>query len=113
MNTLITTLFQSQIFSHYRHLTTKSYAEHMTLGTYYDAIPDFIDALTEIYQKNTNSISVPASIDIPSFDTIDYFSGLSGYLKEQIPQMPNEGLKNKLTEVLELVDQTLYRLTLK
>lgn len=113
MNTLVTTLFQSRIYSHYHHLLTKSYAEHKTLEEYYDGIVDLVDDLVEIHCKMERKISMPKSIDIPSFNPVEYFTGLSGYVKEQIPTMEDEALKNKLTEILELINKTLYRLSLR
>lgn len=112
MDTLIATLFQSQIYAHYEHLITRSYATHMTLGSYYEAIPDLLDSLVEIYQREKTRINKPKTIDIPVFSPDSYFKGLSNYISEEIPKCKSEDQKNKLTEILELVNQTLYRLTI-
>lgn len=53
MEELIATLFLSREFAHRRHLAVTgpgSYAAHVALGDFYDAIVDNADAIAEAYQ---------------------------------------------------------------
>jgi DNA-binding ferritin-like protein len=50
---LISTLMASRDQAHIFHWQTTgpgSFAAHMTLGAYYEAVPDLVDALVEAYQ---------------------------------------------------------------
>ena len=51
--TLIVRVFATRKASHKAHWATASYAQHMALGDFYDALPDKIDAIVEAIQGNT------------------------------------------------------------
>lgn len=50
MEKLISLLFLARDIAHREHLKTRSYAQHMALGGFYDAIVDDADAIAEAYQ---------------------------------------------------------------
>ena len=56
---LIAILFLSRELAHRDHLKTKSYAQHIALNEFYDAIVDLADKLTEAYQGRHGIISIP------------------------------------------------------
>ena len=44
----ISTLFASRTQAHIYHLQTKSYAEHIAIGEFYESITDTIDSIAEM-----------------------------------------------------------------
>jgi len=42
--------FATRDAAHREHWKTKSYARHMALGDFYEALPDLVDELVECYQ---------------------------------------------------------------
>ena len=49
---MISRAFAARNAAHLQHWMTKSYSEHMALGSFYDAVPDQVDAIVEAYQGN-------------------------------------------------------------
>lgn len=49
---LVARVFAARNASHVEHWKTKSYAEHVALGGFYDAVVGQIDAVVEAYQGN-------------------------------------------------------------
>ena len=54
---LIAKVFSTRNCTHLAHWRTKSYAEHVALGDFYDSVVDLIDNLVECYQGNFGIIS--------------------------------------------------------
>ena len=52
----ILTLLHAATNTHILHLKTKSYAEHVALGTFYTELPDLVDAVVESIQGLTGEI---------------------------------------------------------
>jgi hypothetical protein len=50
MENLIATLFLARELAHREHLRTRSYAQHMALGEFYDEIVEHADAIAEAWQ---------------------------------------------------------------
>ena len=68
-----------EVFLHYAHLKTTSYAQHIALGEAYDAIGDLNDSLAENLYRVTEDLVVPDSLKI-STDT--ELEGIKAYLLE-------------------------------
>lgn len=96
---------------HLAHLKTRSYAQHMALGEFYDGIVGPVDRLAEIHlAENPNdtfpSVRVPAaSAPIPLFEAF-----LAEVRKEQKGESEHKAKENIITEIEELTLQTLYKL---
>jgi len=58
---LIAKVFMARNNTHIAHWKTKSYAEHVALGDFYDKVIDLVDSLVECYQGNFGLIG-----DIPN-----------------------------------------------
>ena len=50
INDLIGRVFATRNAAHLAHWATKSYAQHVALGDFYDGVIDKIDAIVEAYQ---------------------------------------------------------------
>ena len=111
METLIATLFQSRDFAHFKHLQSKSYAEHMALKEYYEGVIDMIDDLAELHMKTGDIINCPSTIEIPKVNAVDYFDKLSAMLASMTKDAAlREDLKNILVDILSIVNKLLYKI---
>lgn len=59
MNEFIATLFLTRELAHRYHLSTKSYAQHMALGAFYEELEDQTDSLAEMWQGKMGIIDIP------------------------------------------------------
>ena len=50
------TLLHGSTNTHLLHLQSRSFSQHMALGTYYQEVVDLIDSLIEAYQGKNQSI---------------------------------------------------------
>lgn len=95
---------------HLAHLNTTSYAQHIALGEFYDALPGFADRLAEVHLAENPRVEFP-TIRTPSGPVIPMFEA---YLKEVRAELAAEkahkAKENILTELEELTLQTLYKL---
>ena len=116
---IISTLMASRDQAHIFHWQAKgpgSFAMHLALNDYYDAIPAIIDALVESYQGKHGIISgyTPAE-KFDSFDSktvSNYFKGLATYIERVYDKIPKEdtNIINQLDGVKDLIYTTVYKL---
>lgn len=107
-------LFQSRDIMHLTHLATVNYAEHKALGAYYDGILDLTDQLAETYMGTAGK---RLNMKIPASEYMNAKAHLT-YLKDYVMKhrevlgKENTHLQNIIDEILGLITQTLYLLTL-
>lgn len=110
--------FESRDLTHYWHLQTTSYAAHMALGAYYNAIVDLSDNFIEVLQGITgNRATGDISIQLVDF-TEEKCNNHFKKLKENIDTLYTQvqdfsELLNILDEIKALINKTVYLLTLK
>ena len=106
----IGTLFQSRDMMHLQHLQTTSFAEHKALNEYYDGILDFTDSFTEKYfgRNKRIPITIPES---KATDAVSHLKSMQTLIEGEINNYPAD-LQNILQDMLGLVNETLYLLTL-
>ena len=116
---LISTLMASRDQAHIFHWQTTgpgSFAAHMALGAYYEAIPDMTDALVEAYQGKYGIISgyEPAvRFDTYAQDSVvKYFKALAMFVERAYAKMPKEdtNIINQLDAFKDLIYTTIYKL---
>ncbi|CAB4122189.1 hypothetical protein UFOVP26_116 [uncultured Caudovirales phage] len=114
---LIGILFLARDMSHRAHLATTSYAQHVALGDFYDAITDLADGFTESYQGEFGQ-----RIVIPYMDAKDFDSDIVNALEQQrvlISSMRasvvgnNQALSNLYDGILNQYQRTAFLLSLK
>lgn len=97
--------------THLLHLSTRSYAEHMALGDFYESLSDLTDKYAEVYMGLNDQVKAWPSKTPPAGTPV---SLLSSYLlavrKEQKEDNDSQALLNILAELEELTAQTLYKL---
>lgn len=103
-------LFASRDAMHLQHLATESYAEHKALDGYYSGILDLIDSFTEKYfgQKGRCEIVIPSS---KKTSAKEHLKGLQIVITKE-RELYSSDLQNIIDEMLGLVNETLYLLTL-
>ena len=106
----IGTLFQSRDMMHIAHLQTTSFAEHKALNKYYDEILELTDSFTEKYfgENKRVEIVIPES---KNMDSVSHMKEMKSILNAERPNYSSE-LQNIMDEMLGLVDEILYLLTL-
>jgi DNA-binding ferritin-like protein len=116
---LVSTLMASRDQAHIFHWQTTgdgSYAAHMALNAYYDAIPDMVDALVESYQGKHGIIKgyEPAErFDEYSKDgAVKYFKALATFVERVYTKFPKEdtNIINQLDAFKDLIYTTIYKL---
>jgi DNA-binding ferritin-like protein len=116
VNNFASLLLGSITQAHIFHLRTKSYSQHKALQNYYTSVDAFIDSYIETYQgKNKTVLSNYSSYKIIE-DTKkinSYFVGLYGYVQEYYKTEKDTTLRNILDSIIQLIDQTIYLLSLK
>lgn len=104
-------LFQLRDQIHLAHLSTKSYAQHVALGAYYDEILDLTDSLIESYQGKYGivNISIPSATKVEPITTLKAIAILtdSGSVYNQFKET---WIQNQLDEISQLTYQTIYKL---
>jgi hypothetical protein len=106
----IGTLFQSRDMMHLQHLQTTSFAEHKALGAYYDGILELTDSFTEKYfgRNKRIPITIPES---KATDAVSHLKSMQVLIEGESKNYPCD-LENIMQEMLGLVNETLYLLTL-
>ena len=78
---LIAIMFLSREVAHREHLNTKSFAQHMALGSFYDDIIDNADSIAEAYQGRHGLIGkIPMLTETDSGDIADILDSYVNYI---------------------------------
>ena len=116
---IISTLMASRDQAHIFHWQTTgegSFAAHLALNAYYDAIPDLTDTLVESYQGKHGIITGYTSVDeFNEYDrttAVKYFKGLAMFVERAYAKLPTEDtyILNQIDNVKELIYSTIYKL---
>lgn len=62
---LIGRVFATRNAAHLAHFTTKSYAQHMALGSFYEDVIEALDELVEVFQGRSgiiDSVAIPGNV---------------------------------------------------
>ena len=108
----VLTLLHAATNTHLLHLKSKSYAEHMALGTFYAELPDLVDALAESIQGLTGElIEYPADYFAPAPTALEELTELMEYVKEYRQYLPQDSeVQNAVDTIAELINSTTYKL---
>ena len=116
---LISTLMASRDQAHIFHWQTTgpgSFAAHMALNGYYDAIPDLVDALVESYQGKHGIIKgfEPAERfdEYSKENALKYFKALATYVDRVYTKLPKDdtNIINQIDGLKDLIYTTIYKL---
>jgi hypothetical protein len=103
-------LFKSRDTMHIAHLMTTSFAEHKALNAYYDSILDLTDSFTEKYFGANKRVEfvIPESKNESS---VDHMKRMAKLIEGERDNYSSD-LQNIMDEMLGLVHETIYLLTL-
>ena len=111
---IVAVLFTSRDQAHRAHLLTKSSAQHVALGEFYDAVVDLADSLAEV-TMGTYGAFTEIPVEPPARGAID--AALEAHLNKIEDLRAAFGgkacdrpIENLLDEVGALFAQTLYKL---
>ena len=112
MEEIIGLLFHARTIAHREHLKTKSFSQHMALGSFYDEVIDFADKLAEAYQGYEGIMK-----DIPLFSKVPTES-IDDFLENQMKMIEKlrvnacklSAIQNIIDEVIGLYLSTIYKL---
>jgi hypothetical protein len=107
----VSVLFHSATVTHFMHLQTKSFAQHMALGEYYDAIVELADKWAEAYQGCYDIITdYPKKFHLAT-EPVPYLTQIKEFVNNIRKDLPSESqLQNIVDEIADQIDSTLYKL---
>ena len=111
----VATLLHSGTVTHFMHLQTKDLGVHLALGDYYTQIIDLVDQFAEAYQGcyATRIKNYPETFHNAK-DPVKYVTDMRDFVDKNRKSMPDETqLQNIIDEIAQLIDSTLYRLSLE
>ena len=107
----VSVLFHSATVTHFMHLQTKSFAQHLALGEYYDAIVELADKWAEAYQGCYDIITnYPKDFHLAT-EPVKYLTQIKDFVDDIRKDLPSESqLQNIVDEIADQIDSTLYKL---
>lgn len=115
ISTLIASRDQAHIF-HWQTTGPGSFAAHMALNAYYDAIPGLVDSLVETYQGKYGILTGydPAERfdDYTKDSVIKYFKALALFIERAYNKIPkaDTNIINQIDAIKDLIYTTIYKL---
>lgn len=109
---LVSRVFVARNLAHLAHWKTKSYAQHVALGDFYDALIGQVDALVEAYQGQFGLIgNVPLKAPAKA-EIIAYLEDELVWLNENCESCTkeNDSLENLYQNLVATYQTTLYKL---
>ena len=113
---LLDRTFRARNFAHMRHLGATSYAQHMALGAFYDAIIPAVDAIAETWMGLGNpkieDFAVGAMKPAKMNDTAEYLQAEADWLEENREElsMGNSAIGNLIDNLTGLYLGCVYKL---
>ncbi len=105
------TLLHSATNAHLMHFKTRSFSEHMALGTYYDEIVDLVDSLVESFQGKYGIVEDYPNVYHSPKDPLKYFESLQRFVADARQDLPQDSeLQNVIDEIADLINSTTYKL---
>lgn len=107
-------LLHSVTNAHILHFQTRSYAQHMALGAFYEEVGDLVDGFVEAFQGKYGLLTnYKADYELPATEPVAYLT----YLKDEVETLrrmkgfPQDSeLQNEVDTIANLINSTLYKL---
>ena len=114
MIALLAEMLHGATKTHMTHLKTESYAAHMALGEFYDALPDLADGIAEQYRGVTEKLLDFPSITVTPINTVEdavnYLRGLHMKVTQVQDTCSYSEIINELDMVKSQINSTKYKL---
>ena len=84
----------------------------MALGTFYQELPDLVDAVAEGIQGITEElIDYPVDYYPPMDNALDELRSLKDFVKDERELLPQDSeIQNAIDAIADLIDSTIYKL---
>jgi hypothetical protein len=107
-------LLHSVTNAHILHFQSRSYAQHMALGAFYDEVGELVDGFVEAFQGKYGLLTnYKADYELPATEPVAYLT----YLKDEVETLrrmagfPQDSeLQNEVDTIANLINSTLYKL---
>jgi hypothetical protein len=107
-------LLHSVTNAHILHFQSRSYAQHMALGAFYEEVGDLVDGFVEAFQGKYGLLTnYKADYELPAAVPVAYLT----YLKDEVETLrrmagfPQDSeLQNEVDTIANLINSTLYKL---
>jgi len=113
----VSVLHQSRTQAQVWHNQTTSFSEHKALQFYYEGIVEKIDGLVESiqgYGPRIGGYTTKPLVDWAEGQSMAYFKGLCEYVAIERNGVGTESwIQNQIDEIMELLYNTKYQLSLK
>lgn len=98
--------------AHILHFKTRSYAQHVALGAFYEEIEELLDGLAESIQGKVGILDYPADLQVPLAATpIKFLRELNTYVQEKREEVSSEtDIQNQIDEIVTLISSTYYKI---
>jgi DNA-binding ferritin-like protein len=108
----VLTLMHAATNAHILHLQTRSFAQHMALGTFYQELPELADQLAEALQGAEGQIiQYPQDYYSPADTPLEELEQLKDYVDQERRAISGRTeIQNIIDEISQLIDSTLYKL---
>jgi len=106
-------LFLARDVAHSVHLSTRSFAKHSALNTFYDEVVDLADKFAEAYQGRHGLIGPITMMSAKSTNIVAFLeeslSDIEG-MRYKVCEKSDTALQNIIDEIVGLYLSTLYKL---
>lgn len=111
-------MFEVRDQIHFLHLNTESYEQHKALDNFYKSWLELVDSFVETYQGKYGRIQGMIQIEIVTGIWVkEYLIAVMVFLNKDIVEVVDKDtdsdLENIIADMKQLVNQTMYLLTLK
>jgi len=114
MPTLITEMLHGATKTHMAHLKSHSYAAHIALNEFYDALPELADSLAESWQGATETLLNYPEVEVKQITTteeaIKYLRDLYNLVQRVQDNCMYSEIINNLDLVKSQINSTKYKL---
>ena len=108
----VQTLLHATTNTHILHWQTKSYAEHIALGTFYTELPELVDKVAEaVMGKYDMTFTFKDSYYTPAKTGKEELESLKEYVSDERKELPQDSeIQNEIDNIANLINSTLYLL---
>jgi len=109
---LIARVFSARNIANFRHLTAKSYAEHIAMDEFYNGVIDALDPLVECYIGQFGEIDDLPAVEHKVTDMIEYLREESDWIEVNRNEIANESaaVGNLVDGVTAVYLKAIYKL---
>lgn len=106
------TLLHAATTAHILHLQTRSYAQHMTLSSLYEALPGLVDGIIEAFQSKQGIVKdYPPGYTAPSKTPVEFAIDLRTFVETNRQVIGDDSeLQNDLDEIITTLNSAIYKL---